>query len=74
MRANQKLRHRRQLAGDLGIELGEADLRARAEDAVFDREAFERALLLLAERVIGGAQIGELGLAALGRNLARRRW
>src|SRR6185312_10233904 len=44
MAAHDQLRHRRQLAADLLVELGEADERARAEDAVLGDEAVELAL------------------------------
>jgi hypothetical protein len=64
MMPHEGLRHWRQLLVNLVVEIGKADLAARAEDAVFDDKPVELALSRLGQPVPGRAQIGELGLAA----------
>src|ERR1700745_3037921 len=44
MMPHQRLRHRRQLLENLVVEIGKADLAARAEGAVLDDESVERAV------------------------------
>ena len=61
---HQCLRHRGQLLEDLVVEIGKADLAARAEDAVLDDEPVELAHSRLGQRIPHRAQIGEFGLAS----------
>ena len=64
MRAHQRMAHRRQ-GGALGVGVfGVSELTARMEDRVFAHEAFDLRFHVGRKRVIGGAQVGELGLAA----------
>jgi len=49
---------------DLVVEIGEADLAARAENAVLDDKPLKLAFSALGQCVPGRAQIGKLGLAA----------
>jgi len=56
MMAHEGLRHRRQLFEDLVVEIGEADLAARTEDAVLDDEPVEFALSRIGQRVPGRPQ------------------
>src|SRR6202022_2518033 len=70
--ADQRLPHRRQFLRDLVVEIGKADLAARAEDAVLDDEPVELALARLRQRVPGRPHIGELGLAAPDRTWGRQ--
>src|SRR5271166_6396481 len=72
MMADQSLPHRRQFLEDFVVEIGKADLAARAEDAVFVNEPFEVALSRLGQRVPRRPQIAEFGLAAPPWNLAGR--
>ena len=63
MAAHEPLARRRELLALALREFGKADLAARPEHVVLDDQIVDRRFLRLAQRVIGGAHIGELGLA-----------
>jgi hypothetical protein len=46
------------------VEIGKADLAARAKDAVLDDEPVQQPLLLLGQRVPGRPHVGEFGLSS----------
>ena len=56
-----------------GREFGEADLGARPENIVLGDQRIDDGLLFVVQRVIGGAHIGEFGLAAAKRRSRRHR-
>ena len=70
---HQPLARRRVLLALARREFGKADLAARPEHVVLDDEIVERGFLRLAQRVIGGAHVGELGLAGAERRGRRHR-
>jgi len=70
MRTHQRLLDRRH-GGPLGVgELVVADEPSRVDEAVLGDERLEPALAIRGQRIPCAAQIGVLGLAALGRDLA----
>ena len=69
--AHQHLAHRLEALALLVGDLEKADLLARIDLAVLADEALALRLDLSVERVPGGAHVGELGVAALRRHLAR---
>src|SRR5215469_14034992 len=54
---NQRLPHRGQLLEDFVVEIGKADLAARAKNAVLDDEPFELAFPCIRQGVPGPARI-----------------
>ena len=72
MAAHQALAHRRPFLA-LGVgEIGEAQDAARKDLAVQADEVVHLALGLLVERIVGRAHVGEFGVAAGRRDVARR--
>ncbi len=69
--ANERLRHWRQRLPLLLGEIGKTEPAARVEDRVLGDEPFEPALHGLGQRVVGGALVGEFGVAADRRDGAR---
>jgi hypothetical protein len=69
MGAHQALRHRRQHVFLAEQEIGETELGARPGDVVQRDEAVDLGLGRGGQRIVGGAQIGEFGVA-----VAERAW
>ena len=70
MRTSRCVRRRQDGALGLGV-VGVAELAARVEDGVLGDQAVDPRLHGRVERVVGGAQVGELGLAADRRHHVR---
>ena len=68
MRAHQAMAHRLHRHALVGQELGEAELPARIDQRVLADEILDLGLGRGVERVVGRAHVGELGVAAVGRD------
>ena len=67
MQPHQSLRRRRILLAFPGPEFGEADLTARPEHIVLDHQIVQNGFRRVRQGVIGGAHVGEFGLAVAER-------
>ena len=65
VRDHQPMLHRTQPVLVAGRVVGEADLLARKDDGVFADQVFDLGLGRVVQRVVGGAHVGEFGVAAL---------
>src|SRR5438094_670239 len=71
VRAHQALAHRREARALLVGEVGEAELLARENLRVLADQVLDLGLRLVVQRVVGRAHVGELRVAAPGRDAAR---